>query len=286
MAEDFAGCGITMSEEEEKDEVAAREWVDENMEERLRFWGDDFVRLDSYLQGCFDLAFKDFCEKYPWLLQFTNLYGYLFKLGVAHVQFYLGHKRDEELNLAVKYEKEGVHFDYDAFKKIIEKRGLKFEEAETEEKLAYKKADVFHHCSLEIKELKDNLLQEGKKSKVFWMKRNLQKFFRAINEWVGGYIEDDAPSFSFPKEFIEKYRGKTYEGEEGKKKITKAIFREVFAEFEKDLRSVQRDVLGHWWEREDVKFLAKVVALLSVFASLITIGEWLIRFEWVKSLLG
>lgn len=282
-------------------------------EKRFDYLGKDFRHLLSYLWNSVPHMLSDFSMKHRSLFPPSSsetdedLYVYLYRLWEHHVMFYLIKKKYKDLTTVFEYENamfmnlnSGIpkevaerHIDPNEFwKELIAKaRGLNSEKKEEREQMAHEHTRLLQSLSSTIKGMEEVLFEDGKKSKIFWMEGSLQKFFRFINERIDEYIEGSTKWCSIPEQIAEEYSGEIYEGAEGKKKIMKAIFGEVFAEFEKDLRDVQKDVLEHWesakhwWEKREVQASLIIVAVLSVASSLITIVDRFIPEDWARWLL-
>lgn len=195
---------------------------------------------------------------------------------------------------AFSYEKGIYSFSPKGFEKIVKKQKLNPEQIKEKKELVLKRAYFLGDCKSEIAKAVKRFRDEGKRDKSFWMKNNLREFNKFIKrelgrrcQWQKGYLEN------LKKNALQKV------AEEKKEEMAKAIdkafanvkWKTVFKNFRKDLEEIGETVDENWeaskhfWEKKDVQISLIIIAGLSAVSSIIAICGWLIRFEWVKSLL-
>lgn len=253
----------------------------------------------SYWNNCFIEALDEFCENHPFLLwkfsiseRSNTLYGDLIELWKSHVQYYTGKFRDRYLDAVCDYDRKPslsyrdhihtpyvsvwVNFNEKKFKDFVKTGKLNSEQAEEKRNRAFQRINFLNGCIQEGEISMKALCRHGMDDKAFWMEGKLSNFFQVVKK----HIEKKVKGTQFTLETTE----------EGNKMVEQARdnWGEVFVEFEKDLRSVQRDVEEYWeaskylWEKWWVVVPLAVGGGLSVFAANIAICEWLRKSQWFQ----
>lgn len=260
-------------------------------------WGRKFRRLEVKLRDHLVYALYDFHNKNPEMTLTApsfgtdkNLYDNLYKLCEVHAQFYLAKISREELNSAIKLGSWGYRIFMVPLKKIIQSHGLNSEQEEEMRIFARQKTELLTICWHKRKTIKYNLCLHSKDYKAFWMKKHLDNFIQTISKDMEEGIKQIAINTEQRKRYFEeldKKNTRLEKSDEEKRQeaeVEKALTnsKELLAEFTKDLREVQRNVMIYWerskdwWEKPWVQASLIIVAALSVVSSLFTIGVWFI----------